>query len=110
MIQIGKKDLTDEEKETILGSLKILRTFSSQKDKHVIGGRVETGRIEVDTLVRISRRGVELGRGRITELQSQKIKTSSVIEGNECGLMIESKVEMVPGDIVESIVVEKLRI
>ena len=99
-----------EEKETILGSLKILRTFSSQKDKHVIGGRVETGRIEVDTLVRISRRGVELGRGRITELQSQKIKTSSVIEGNECGLMIESKVEMVPGDIVESIVVEKLRI
>ena len=35
-----------EEKETILGTLKILRTFSSQKDKHVIGGRVETGKIE----------------------------------------------------------------
>ncbi len=99
-----------EEKEVILGSLKILRTFSSQKDKHVIGGRVEVGKVEVDTLVRITRRGVDLGRGRIVELQSQKIKTSSVFEGNECGLMIESKVEMVPGDMVESIVVEKLRI
>jgi translation initiation factor IF-2 len=99
-----------EEKETILGSLKILRTFSSQKDKHVIGGRVETGRVEVGTLVRVVRRGVELGRGRIVELQSQKIKTTSVLEGNECGLMVESKVEMVPGDMVESIVVEKLRI
>ncbi len=99
-----------EEKETILGTLKILRTFSSQKDKHVIGGRVETGRIENGALVRISRRGVELGKGRIVELQSQKIKTQTVIEGNECGLMIEGKVEMVGGDLVEAITVEKLRI
>jgi translation initiation factor IF-2 len=99
-----------EEKETSLGTLKILRTFSSQKDKHVIGGRVETGRIENDTVVRIVRRGVELGRGRIVELQSQKIKTQSVLEGNECGLMIESKVEMIPSDIVEAISIEKLRI
>ena len=99
-----------EEKETILGTLKILRTFSSQKEKHVIGGRVETGRIENGALVRIIRRGVELGKGRVVELQSQKIKTSSVLEGNECGLMIESKVEMIPSDLVEAITVEKLRI
>ena len=99
-----------EEKETILGTLKVLRNFSSQKDKHVIGGRVETGRIENGVLVRIIRRNVELGKGRIVELQSQKIKTSSVLEGNECGLMIESKVEMIPSDIVEAITVEKLRI
>ena len=99
-----------EEKETILGTLKVLRNFSSQKDKHVIGGRVETGRIENGVLVRIIRRGVELGKGRIVELQSQKIKTSSVMEGNECGLQIESKVEMIPSDIVEAITVEKLRI
>lgn len=99
-----------EEKETILGTLKILRTFSSQKDKHVIGGRVETGRVEMNSLVRVIRRGVELGRGRIIELQSQKIKTNTVIEGTECGLMIESKVEMIPGDMVEAIAVEKLRI
>ena len=99
-----------EEKEIILGTLKILRTFSSQKDKHVIGGRVETGRIENGTLVRVIRRGVELGRGRILELQSQKIKTSSVMEGTECGLMVESKVEMIPSDMIEAITVEKLRI
>ncbi len=99
-----------EEKETVLGTLKVLRNFSSQKDKHVIGGRVETGRIENGALVRIIRRGVELGRGRIVELQSQKIKTSSVMEGNECGLMIESKFEMIPSDTIEAITVEKLRI
>lgn len=99
-----------EEKETVLGTLKILKTFSSQKDKHVIGGRVETGRIALNSLVKVIRRGVELGRGRIVELQSQKIKTNEVIEGNECGLMVETKVEMIPSDILESIQVEKLRI
>lgn len=98
-----------EEKETILGTLKVLKTFSTQKDKHVIGGRVETGRIANNSLVKVIRRGVEMGRGRIVELQSQKIKTDEVIEGNECGLMVETKVEMIPSDILESIVVEKLR-
>lgn len=98
-----------EEKETILGTLKILRNFSSQKDKHVIGGRVETGRISNGALVRVLRRGVELGRGRIIELQSQKIKAAEVLEGNECGLMVETKVEMIPSDILEAILVEKLR-
>jgi translation initiation factor IF-2 len=99
-----------EEKETIIGTLKILKTFSSQKDKHVIGGRVETGRIENGALVRIIRRGVELGKGRVVELQSQKIKASSVLEGNECGLMVETKIEMIPSDMIEAITVEKLRI
>ena len=99
-----------EEKEAVLGTLKILRTFSSQKDKHVIGGRVETGKIENGTVVKIIRRGVELGRGRIIELQSQKIKTNVVNEGNECGLMVESKFEMIQNDILESILIEKLRI
>lgn len=99
-----------EEKEVTLGTLKILRNFSSQKDKHVIGGRVETGKIQNNTVVKVIRRGVELGRGKIIELQSQKIKTDTVNEGNECGLMVESKVEMIPTDILEAILVEKLRI
>ncbi len=99
-----------EEKEVVLGTLKIIRTFSSQKDKHVIGGKVETGKIQINAVVKIIRRGVELGRGRIIELQSQKIKTDTVNEGNECGLMVESKIEMIPNDILEAILVEKLRI
>jgi translation initiation factor IF-2 len=99
-----------EEKETVLGTLKILKTFSSNKDKHVIGGRVETGRIENGGLVKIVRRGVVLGRGRVVELQSQKIKTNTVLEGNECGLMVETKAEMIPSDVIEAILIEKLRI
>lgn len=107
---IVEERLPYEEHETILGTLKVLKTFSTQKDKHVIGGRVETGRIENGSMVKIIRRSVELGKGRIIELQSQKIKTSTVIEGNECGLMVETKVEMIPSDVLEIILVEKKRI
>jgi translation initiation factor IF-2 len=107
---IVESRLPFEEKEVILGTLKIIRTFSSQKEKHVIGGKVETGKIQNNAVVKILRRGVELGRGRIIELQSQKIKTDVVNEGNECGLMVESKVEMIPGDVLEAILVERTRI
>ena len=108
--ELVESRLPFEEKETILGTLKILKIFSSQKDKHVIGGRVETGKIQNGAVVKIVRRGVELGRGRIVELQSQKIKTNEVNEGNECGLQVESKFEMIPSDVLEAIVVEKLKI
>jgi translation initiation factor IF-2 len=99
-----------EEKETVLGTLKVLRNFSSQKDRHVIGGHVETGKITLDSMVKITRRGVELGKGRIIELQSQKIKVDTVNEGNDCGLQVESKVDMIPNDILTAVVVERLKV
>ncbi|MCF7843697.1 translation initiation factor IF-2 [Candidatus Gracilibacteria bacterium] len=106
---IVESRLPYEENEVVLGTIKILRTFSSQKDKHVIGGRVETGKIINNSVVKIIRRGLELGRGRIVELQAQKLKTDVVNEGNECGLMVESKFEIIQNDILENIQVEKTR-
>jgi len=99
-----------EEKEVVLGTLKIIKIFSTQKEKHVIGGKVETGKIQNGALVKIMRRGVLLGQGRIIELQSQKIKASEVNEGNECGLMVETKIEMIPSDVLEAIQTERRRI
>jgi translation initiation factor IF-2 len=99
-----------EEKETVIGSLRLIRCFSVQKDKQVVGGKVESGMMKTGALVNISRRGFLLGKGRIVELQSQKIKTDVVNEGTECGLTIESKIEIIPNDTIEAILVEKLKI
>ena len=82
--KIVEDRLPFEEKETVLGKLKILKTFSSQKDTHVVGGRVEEGRLQKGNLVKIIRREQELGHGRITELQSQKIKTNEDIAIVNC--------------------------
>ncbi len=91
------------EVEEISGSAKILKVFSVQKDKQVIGARVESGSLDRGTSVRIKRRDIEVGRGKVKELQQSKAEVSSVSEGNECGLMLEAKVEVAPGDILECV-------
>lgn len=88
--------------EELTGSVKILKTFSVQKDVQVVGGRVQEGSIVKDAIVKIMRRDHEIGRGKLIELQSQKIKAQEVKEGTDCGMMIESKYEIVPGDVIES--------
>jgi len=91
--------------EEIRGTLKVLKLFSKTKDKQVIGGRVEGGVISLKDRLRIIRRDAEIGIGTIEELQMQKAKAREVSEGNECGLMVESKIEIAPGDKLEAFMV-----
>lgn len=93
--------------EDIVGTAKILKIFSATKHKQVIGGKVTSGALEVGAQVKIMRRDVEIGRGKIEGLQAQKIATKKVEEGNECGMMIESKMEIAGGDILEAFVMNE---
>lgn len=96
------KELTDrtprEQVVEISGTAKIVRVFSVNKTKQIVGGVVESGIINVNDNVKIMRRDTEIGEGKIKELQSQKIKTSSAEEGKEFGMMFDAKIEVVPGD------------
>jgi len=93
--------------EEIIGTLKVLKTFSATKHKQVIGGKVTTGTLELGAQVKIMRREAEIGRGKVVELQAQKLATKKVEEGNECGLMVEAKIEIVSGDILEAFVMNE---
>jgi len=53
--------------------------------------------------VKIVRRDNEIGEGRIVGLEAGKAKTHEVPEGKECGIQLESKIEVSVGDILESI-------
>jgi translation elongation factor EF-1alpha len=89
------------EVEEQTGIAKIIRAFSATKDKQVLGGRLESGVISMNEEVKIMRRDVEVGRGRVRELQQAKTKTGSISEG-EFGMMIESKLEIAPGDHIQA--------
>ncbi len=84
------------------GKAKIIRAFSRTKERQIIGGKVIEGRILLNGTVKIMRRDFEIGRGKIVNLEKSKAKTSTVEEGAEFGMMIESKIEIVAGDILES--------
>ena len=94
--------------EESTGLAKVLKLFSSMKDKRVLGGRVEKGQILVGAEVKIMRRDFEIGRGKVRELQKFKNRVSEIPEGQEFGAMIESKIDIAPGDKLESFkIVEK---
>lgn len=90
------------------GTAKILAVFSKNKDKQILGGKVQQGTLTVGSEVKILRRDAEIGRGKIKELQLQKVKASEVNEGYEFGCMVESKIEIAQGDKIQGfITVEK---
>lgn len=88
--------------EVMTGKAKILRTFSKNKDKQVIGGRVNEGEIKIGSTVKIVRREALVGEGKIKELQVQKIKTDLAKNDQEFGMMIESKIDLVEGDFLQA--------
>ena len=87
--------------ETI-GRAKVIRTFSRTRERQIVGGKVLEGSITLMKTVRIMRREFEIGRGKIVNLEKGKEKVGTVEEGVEFGMMIESKIEIAPGDIIES--------
>lgn len=89
----------------ITGSVKILKTFGKTKDKQVIGGKVIEGKIILGGKIRIMRRDFEIGNGKIVELQANKVKSKEVLEGIECGIQVESKIDIAPGDILEVFII-----
>jgi translation initiation factor IF-2 len=95
--------------EEVLGKAKILAIFSKEKDRQVIGGKVQEGVLASGAAVKIMRRDAEIGRGKIRELQSKKQRVDEVATGYECGMMVEAKVEIAVGDKIEAVrTVEKL--
>jgi translation initiation factor IF-2 len=91
------------EVEEISGSAKVLKLFSTAKGKQVLGARVLSGRIALNNNLKIVRRESEVGRAKVRELQQAKIAAQEVLEGSEFGAMIESKLEIAPGDILEAV-------
>jgi translation initiation factor IF-2 len=85
------------------GVLKVQKTFSRTKDRQVVGGLVLSGEINVGNEVRILRREAEIGRGTFVGLEQNKTKTKTVAEGLHCGALVESRIEIAPGDLVEAI-------
>jgi translation initiation factor IF-2 len=93
--------------KTELGRVKILRTFSVQKDKQVIGGRVETGKIVSGAKFYILRRDHEIGEGSFIGLQQMKVESKEVAEGLDCGIQAQSKVEIAERDVLVCYIMER---
>jgi len=91
--------------EQVVGQAMILKVFSTQKDKVVLGGRVEEGALTSGSEIRIMRGEEEIGTGKIVSLQIGKTPTKTVGTGNEFGAMIETEVAVAASDKLQSFAV-----
>lgn len=92
--------------EVRAGAAKILKVFSFAKGRVVLGGRVEEGALSQGAEVKVMRRDLEIARGSIVSLQTQKRDVKEVEAGAEFGAMIKLGSEPAPGDMLESFTVE----
>lgn len=88
------------ESEEILGEAKVLKTFNSSSGKIVLGAKWSSGQLSVNDQVKLDRRGIELGRGRIMNIQVARVDVKEIHVEGEFGMQIETKVELAGGDTV----------
>lgn len=94
-----------ERSEQVTGAAKILKVFSTQKNKVVLGGRVNSGELLSGNEIRIMRNEIEVGVGKIVSLQSGKTPAKKIESGSEFGAMIETNVDVATGDVLETFAV-----
>jgi translation initiation factor IF-2 len=88
--------------EELIGAAKVLKFFSAAKGRVVVGGRVEEGELREGAEIKVMRRDVELGRGKIVSLQTQKTAVKKVEAGTEFGTQLKLDAEPAPGDRIEA--------
>ena len=87
--------------EEMSGEFKILKIFSQGHKRQIVGGKIITGLAKVGENFYVRRRTEVIGEGLILNLEKAKNKVGEVEAGVECGALVESKTEIVAGDVLE---------
>ncbi len=88
---------------TVKATVRVLKIFTTEKDKQVIGGKVTDGEIASGDEFTILRRTAPIGKGRVRELQKLKEKVSSVPSGSEFGAYVSTSIGIMPGDELQAV-------
>lgn len=94
-----------ERVETVKGAAKMLKIFSTEKDRQIVGGKVQEGELSVGDDIKVYRRDALIGDGRVRELQRFKEKASVVPKDSEFGASVSASIEIMPGDRIEAFVI-----
>lgn len=84
--------------EETLGEAKVLKAFSVAGTKHVLGARWDSGALTIGDLIKVDRRGIALGTGKLTNLQVARADVKDIHTEGEFGLQVETKADIAAGD------------
>jgi translation initiation factor IF-2 len=96
------------ETEVVLGKCEVRQLFSISRYGTIAGCFVLDGVVRRTAGVHLIRDGQRVWTGRTASLQRFKDDVREVREGFECGLRLEGRDDLKPGDIVEFFTVEQV--
>lgn len=96
LIEKAPKMKVEEE----LGQAKVLKSFSISGQKQVLGAKWISGTLTLGDQVKILRRDIDLGRGKLLNLQQARADMKEIHTEGEFGLQVEAKTEIAGGDVL----------
>lgn len=87
--------------ETVIGHMKLLGIFKVSPNKTVVGGKIEEGKAEKESWVRLKRKDEILGEYQVSGLQKGMSEVKSCVAGEECGVSFSEKIKAEVGDVLE---------
>jgi len=94
---------------TITGAGTVLKVFRNDHGSMVVGLRITEGVLAPGVRVQILRNGEKVGEGKIKTVQLGKIEIKEAVNGQECGILYEGRVELVPDDSVQAFSEKKIK-
>ncbi|MCX6763707.1 MAG: translation initiation factor IF-2, partial [Candidatus Moranbacteria bacterium] len=80
------------------GKMNVLAIFKTGKKDMIVGGKVTKGKIVNSSLIEVERNDQIIGRGKLANLQQNKVDVDEVSENNECGITFEGETKIKTGD------------
>jgi translation initiation factor IF-2 len=88
--------------EEIFGTAQIIAQFPFGKTERIAGCKVLDGTITKGPKVKVLRGEEIIGEGKIKSLKKVRDEVTRVEKGDECGIMFDSPIEFLPGDLIQS--------
>lgn len=102
-IEKAMKGLLDPEfKEVVDGHVDIRQTFKASSVGTIGGGYVTDGKINRNSDIRIVRDGIVVFEGKLASLKRFKDDVREVLQGYECGVLVDRFNDIKVGDVVEA--------
>ena len=97
-----KKLLDKLEKENDVGAALVKTVFKSSQLGAIAGCQITDGIIKRTSLIRQTRAGNVIWKGKIASLKRQKEDVKEVSKGLECGILLDGQSEVREGDILQA--------
>jgi len=102
-----EKSLDTEIVRKDVGKIKALVLFFAEKNRQIIGGKIQDGEIKKGLKLDVIRDNAKIGSGKIIELQRNKKVVEKLSKGDECGILFEGNIKVDKNDILVTYIEER---